>query len=265
MKAAQARQGEPGTWRYGHSKLAHSYLATSKPLPGTFWAARTPQAVRPSSDHQGWFHFSTGGFFHLPRGHYALRPLQAPVERKAAPGGAPACTRGRATRAVGPWARWPERTAAGRRRAWRCVCRSRRRESPRTARASRAGRQGLNGRTAGALRESPRPWPCPAAPCPAHPPAGTSRFPPRCPIPALGWRPAPPPAVTASGSAHGGSPFEYDGTRPKGEEGSHGPSLSSCGQSAPSLTSRQPSARPPAGVGGQRERRAGMFTNKIGE
>lgn len=40
---------------------------------------------------------------------------------------------------------------------------------------------------------------------------------------------------------------------------------SSCGQSAPSLTSRQPSARPPAGVGGQRERRAGMFTNKIGE
>lgn len=123
-----------------------------------------------SSDHQGLLNFSTCGLFDRPRGGSACRPLHDP---------------GSATRAPvlwGPTGRRPERVAHGRGlQADIPMYRSsparprRRRQSARTAHASRAGRRRLNERAAGALQESSRL--CLAAPCPAAIPRGDTPLP----------------------------------------------------------------------------------------
>lgn len=155
------------------------------------------------------------------------------------------------------------------------VCRSsparprRRCESARTARTSRAGRRGLGGRAAGALRESPRPWLCLAAPRPAASPCGDTQLPIPLPHPPRQAAAQLPPGRHCEWVSPRLLPLHVRWNQPvtRGRAPCPLPQViaSSSGQSAPSLPSRQPSARPLAEVGGQRERRAGMFTNKIGE
>lgn len=239
-------------------------------------SCHNPPGRAPFKHHQGLLKFSTRGLFDRPRGSSACRPLHGPGEGGISRGPGPLCSSGAPPPAprccevpqAGDPSAW--RTAAGCRRTYRCTAAL---QPGHAAAASphappappvRGGGGSANGRS-GPCGNPPVPNCASLLPASPHSPASH----PAAASPPPGWRPAPPPAATASGSAHGCSPLRVRWNQPvtRGRAPWPLPQViaSSSGQSAPSLPSRQQSTRPPAGVEGQRERRAGMFTNKIGE
>lgn len=180
---AQAGQGEPGTWMYLPS---NSHLTTSKPLPGTSWAAR-PCAF-PAITKAGWTSVHAASSTSQEAAPFAT-PSTAPAKGEGgirrAPGAPPVSP---------PYCGAPE---PGEPSAWRRAAgwgghtgvpqlsgpAAPPHESARTACTSRAGRRGLSGRAAGALRESPRPRLCLAASRPATSPCGDTQLP--TPLPHL--------------------------------------------------------------------------------
>lgn len=179
------------------------------------------QAVLLSSDHQSWLIVSTCGLFDLSRGGSVRHALHGPGQgrrRHQARTGGPASL---APVLWCPRARRAERVAQGRglRRTYRCAAALRPgRAAAANPRAPPAppvrGGGGSAGGRPGPCGNPPVPGCASLLPAPPHPPAGIPSFPSRCHIPRARLQPSSPPAATASGSAHGCSPFMYGGTSP---------------------------------------------------